>query len=172
MSDYLTWIIDIFDGKDHECLFKQLMTVPFRYSVQLDANILPCVRRFRRKMGRDYDGPRGTPTVLEVLCTLAVECEDQLMHNDDYGNRTTQWFWIMLYNLGVNIYDDEHYSDKIAEKVEERVDIFLDREYDYNGEGNIWTVNNPYYDMTRAPIWEQMNWYLTENYGEEFKMDI
>ena len=29
----------------------------------------------------------------------------------------------------------------------------------------------PYQDMRVAPLWEQMNWYLSENYFDEFKMD-
>lgn len=169
-SNYLDWIIDLFDGGDHLCLFRQLMTIEFRYSVQLDANLIPCVRRFREKMGRDYDGPKGPPTVLELLATLAVECEDKIMHNDDFGNRTTQWFWMMLYNLGVNIYDDIHYTDRTAEEIDDRVNIFLDREYDYYGEGGIFTVNNPYYDMRSAPLWEQLNWELNEEYRDEFRI--
>ena len=117
----MEWIIDLFDGYEHVCLFRQLMTIEFRWTVQLDANLLPCVRKFREKMGRDYDGPKGRPTVLEILATLAVECEDKIMHNDDFGNRTCQWFWMMLYNLGVNIYDDAHYTDRTAEEIDEKV---------------------------------------------------
>ena len=171
MSDYMSWILDVFDGHDHTCLFAQLMVIPFTYSVKLDANLFPCVRNFRAKMGRDYDGNTGEPTVLEILCTLAVECEDKIMHNDEFGNRTAQWFWIMLYNIGINIYDDACYNDRIAEKIEEKVDIFVNRMYDYYGDGGAFIVNRPYYDMREAPLWEQLNWYLTENYRSEFKMD-
>lgn len=170
-SNYMDWIIDLFDGGDHLCLFRQLMTIEFRWTVLLDGNLLPCVRRFRDKMGKDYDGPRGKPTVLEILATLAVECEDKIMHNDDFGNRTTQWFWMMLYNLGVNTYDDIHYSDKIAEDVDDKVNTFLDRAYDYYGEGGIFNVSKPYYDMRFVPLWEQLNWELNEKFSDEFKMD-
>ena len=171
LSDYMQWLIETFDGEDYQCLFKHLMTIPFRYSVQLDANLIPCVRDLRDKMGKDYDGPKGRATVLEILCALAVECEDHIMHNDKYGNRTAQWFWIMLYNLGINTYDDTHYNNRTAEDVDDKVDIFLDRAYDYYGEGSIFVVNRPYQDMRVAPLWEQMNWYLSENYFDEFKMD-
>ena len=169
-SNYLDWIIELFDGSDYTCLFKQLMSVEFRWSVQLDANLIPLVRRFRDKMGRDYDGPRGRPTVLEILATLAVECEDKIMHNDEYGNRTCQWFWMMLYNLGVNMYDDVHYNHRTAEDIDDKIATFLDRSYDYYGEGGIFTVNRPYYDMRLAPLWEQLNWQLNEEHSDEFKM--
>lgn len=171
-SNYFDWLIDLFDGEYHKCLFRQLMTIEFRWTVQLDANLLPCVRRFREKMGHDYDGPRGRPTVLEIFAALAVECEDKIMHNDDYGNRTCHWFWMMLYNLGVNTYTDDRYNDKIAEEVDEKVNYFLDREYDCRGEGGIFTVDRPYYDMRKAPLWEQLNWELNEEYGNEFKMEV
>lgn len=170
-SNYMEWIIDLFDGYEHVCLFRQLMTIEFRWTVQLDANLLPCVRKFREKMGRDYDGPKGRPTVLEILATLAVECEDKIMHNDDFGNRTCQWFWMMLYNLGVNIYDDTHYTDRTAEEIDEKVNFFLDRCYNYHGDGSIFNCNNPYYDMRSAPLWEQLNWELGEEYADEFKME-
>lgn len=172
MSDYLTWIIDIFDGSEYTCLFRHLMTIPFRYTVQLDANLLPCVRRFRSKMGRDYDGPRGTPTVLEIFCTLAVECEDKLMHNDDYGNRTCDWFWMILRNLDLDEYDDYAFSSRTAEIIDDTIDTFLDRGYDEYGDGGPFRVHKPYYDMRRAPLWEQLNWELNEEHAEEFKMDV
>lgn len=169
-TNYMDWIIELFDGSEHTCLFKHLMTIDFRWSVQLDGNLIPCVRRFRDKMGRDYDGPRGNPTVLEILVSLAVECEDKIMHNEEFGNRTCQWFWMMLYNLGINVYDDIHYTNRIAEEIDDKVDTFLDRTYNYYGEGGIFTVDRPYYDMRLAPLWEQLNWELNEKYSEEFKI--
>ena len=172
ISDYLAWIIDIFDGNDYTCLFSQLMTIPFRYSVQLDANLIPCVRKFRSKMGRDYDGPRGGPTVLEIFCALAVECEDKLMHNDDYGNRTCVWFWMILKNLELDDYSDDVYSSRAAEDVEDTINIFLDRGYDQWGDGGPFVVKKPYYDMRRAPLWEQLNWELNEEYADEFRMEL
>lgn len=171
-SNYLDWIIDLFDGYDHTCLFRQLMTIEFRWSVQLDGNLIPCVRNFRSKMGRDYDGPRGKPTVLEILAALAVECEDKIMHNDEFGNRTSQWFWMMLYNLGVNTYDDDHYTDRIAEEVDDKINTFLDRAYDEFGVGGIFIVDRPYYDMRKTPLWEQLNWELNEEYADEFRMEL
>lgn len=168
----MDWIIELFDGSEHTCLFKQLMTVEFIWHVPLDANLLPCVRRFRDKMGRDYDGPTGRPSVLEIFVTLAVECEDKIMHNDDFGNRTCQWFWMMLHNLGVNIYDDAHYNNRTAEEIDDKIQTFLDRTYDYYGEGGIFTCNHPYYDMRSAPLWEQLNWELGEEYADEFRMEL
>lgn len=171
-SNYMKWIIDIFDGEEHKCLFRQLMTIEYVWHIQLDANLLPCVRRFREKMGRDYDGPTDRPSVLEIFVTLAVECEDKLMHNDDFGNRTTEWFWKMLYNLGINVYDDAHYTDRISEIVEDKVQMFLDRTYSYYGDGNIFVCNNPHYDMRSAPLWTQLNWELCEEYADEFRVGV
>lgn len=171
-SNYIQWIIEMFDCAEHTCLIKQLMTIPFEIHVPLDGNLYPCVRAFRKRLRIGYDGPKGSPSVLEIFCALAVECEEKLMSNENFGNRTTTWFWAMLYNLGVNIYDDIHYTARVAEDVEDKVYMFLDRTYDYYGEGNIFTVNRPYYDMRVAPLWEQMNWWLTENYSEEFKMEL
>ena len=171
-SRYMKWIIETFDGETHTCLFRQLMNIEFTWKIQLDANLLPCVRRFRESMKGKYDGPTERPSVLEIIATLAVECEDKIMRNDDFGDRTTEWFWKMLYNLGVNVYDDIHYTDRIAEEIEDRVEMFLNRTYNYYGDGNIFVCNNPRYDMRSVPLWTQLNWELCEEYADEFRVGM
>ena len=32
-------------------------------------------------------------SVLEMILALAIRCEDTIMANVRYGDRTTQWFW-------------------------------------------------------------------------------
>ena len=126
----------------------------------------------RRSFGKGYDGPTDTPTVLELLASLSIECEDYIMRNEEFGDRTVQWFWMMLYNLGINIYDDIHYTVRTAEIIEEKVETFIERTYNYYGDGNIFVCNNPFYDMRSAPLWEQLNWELNEEYSDEFRVGV
>ena len=146
------------------------MFTPFRIVNRLDGNLFPCVRKMRRNFANGSIDTNEDPSVLEIIASLAIECEDYIMRNEEFGDRTTEWFWKMLYNLGVNVYDDEHYTPAIAEDISDKVDVFLDRTYDYYGEGNIFVCNNPHYDMRNAPLWEQLNWELNEEYSDEFRV--
>lgn len=78
------------------------------------------------------------------------------MDDPDVGDRTGQWFWSMLVSLGLGSMDDRKYSRSAVDGVLER---FLNREYDPNGEGGLFTVDNGR-DMRRTEIWYQMNYYL------------
>lgn len=170
-SEYLKWIFDVVDGWDYSAMLKQLHLVEFYSDVWLDENIVDKVYIFRDKMGADYDGPEGKPSVLEIFVTLAVECEDKLMHDDARGNRTAKWFWMILENLGIDRYDDIHYTANASEKISDIIDIFLERDYDYCGKsgGCAFPCEKPFYDIREAALWEQMNWYLSENYMDEFR---
>ena len=52
----------------------------------------------------------GPCSVMELLVGLARRMEHDIMENDDLGDRTPEWFHDMIKNLGLDIYDDKHYS--------------------------------------------------------------
>lgn len=117
----------------------------------------------REKYGYPGDVMDEPCSVLEMLIALACRIENQLMHNFDEGDRTAQWFWIMATNLGLNRLDDDNFDLDTADFF---VDRFLNREYNYNGEGGgLFVVENPRQDMRDVEIWYQVNWYLTEMDG-------
>lgn len=94
------------------------------------------------------------------MIALAVRCEEHIMDDPDIGDRTGQWFWNMIVSLGLGSMTDERFD---GEYVDEVVDIFLNREYERNGEGGLFTVNDTDRDMRNVEIWYQMHWYLNEN---------
>ena len=117
----------------------------------------------REKYGYPGDVMDEPCSVLEMLIALACRIENQLMHNFDEGDRTAQWFWIMITNLGLNRLDDDNFDLDVADFF---VDRFLNREYNSNGEGGgLFVVENPRQDMRDVEIWYQVNWYLTEMDG-------
>ncbi|MGN1370903.1 MAG: hypothetical protein ACI4XM_01285 [Candidatus Coprovivens sp.] len=96
-------------------------------------------------------------SVLEMMIALAIRCEEHIMEDPDIGNRTSEWFWIMIRNLGLHSMNDTRFN---IDKVDEIVSTFLYREYKRNGEGGLFIVDNLKRDMCDIEIWYQMCWYL------------
>ena len=175
LSKYLRNIIRlVYDnrfGKPYNELMFYLYSREFIWStdVPLDVNRAKDGIALREKYGYPGD-PNDEPcSVLEMLIALAVRIEDQFKTNYNEGDRTGQWFWIMITNLcndledGLSSLDDDHFNSEVAEFI---VNRFLYRQYEYNGEkGALFVVDNPGRDMREVEIWFQMNWYLSEQDG-------
>lgn len=103
-------------------------------------------------------------SVLEMLVALAVRCEEQIMTNPEYGDRTGLWFWTMMDNLGLSSITNDRYDAGVVYYI---VDRFMDREYDFDGmHGGLFHVPNPRRDLREVDIWYQMMWYLTSSIQE------
>lgn len=96
-------------------------------------------------------------SVLEMIIALAVRCEEHLMCNSELGDRTGQWFWGMIVNLGLGGMSDTKFDESKASYIVHR---FLEREYEPDGKGGLFTVPNDKRDMRDIEIWYQMNAYL------------
>lgn len=104
----------------------------------------------------------GKPcSMLEMFVALARRAEDNIMHDPDIGDRSGQWFWTMLQNLGLDVYDDYHYFDAEVERI---LDIFIHRRYARNGQGGAFPMPNDTRDLRKTDLWWQMNAYLEEHY--------
>ncbi len=99
-------------------------------------------------------------SVLEMMIALAFRVEEQIMDNSRYGNRTGQWFWVMVVSLGLGSMDDSRFDENYCKSV---IDTFLSRRYFPNGKGGLFTLLNPKRDMREVNIWTQFMWYLSEN---------
>ena len=167
---YYVWLIDI-ACKDrfakeisYSKLLKFLYGTEFRYSLSMDANRandgkslryrFACERSKYRDADLYLDGPCS---VLEMMIALALRCEENIMDDPTKGNRTQQWFWGMIVNLGLGAMSDDRY-DVIY--VSNMVNRFLDREYEPNGKGGLFTVNNCERDLRTMEIWSQLNRYI------------
>jgi hypothetical protein len=92
-----------------------------------------------------------------MMVALALACEEDIMDNTSYGNRTGQWFWGMIVNLGLGSMTDGRYDER---RVDEIIDRFLDRDYEPNGEGGLFTIRHCDRDLRDVEIWHQLCWYL------------
>ena len=154
-------------GQSYTKLFEYLYLRDFYWdntdlALQLDSNRARDGIDLRYKYGcsNDISDPCS---VLEMLIALAVRIENQYMTSYDEGDRTGQWFWVMISNLGLNRLDDDNFDEDMADLL---VDRFLNREYCEDGsEGGLFVIERPFQDLREIDIWTQANWYLGEMDG-------
>lgn len=171
-DEYFEWLFDLMcdrrfgRGISYRKLLTRLHNIEFTYSIPLDQNRAEDGVNLRHRYAStheyyDYDLIMnelvGPCSVLEMMVALAIRCEENIMDNPNVGDRTTQWFWSMVTNLGLGyMYDDEFDQELVDDKVR----IFLCRDYEPNGEGGLFTINNCRYDLRTVEIWHQLCWYL------------
>ena len=81
------------------------------------------------------------------------------MDDPEKGDRTGQWFWRMVTNLGLGGMTDTRYDKNEVTYILNR---FLRREYDRDGRGGLFTVKDPPTDLRKVEIWYQLWWSLDD----------
>lgn len=166
---YLDWINKTIEAPlEYDNLLLYLYNKPFEYTYEMDANRASDGRDLRYRFGYFNDVTdsdidlylnKGSSSVLEMMVALAIRCENDIMHDPEIGDRTPFWFWGMIFNLGLNVITNEFFNPV---KVDDILERLKNREYDKNGKGGLFTVNDTTKDMRTAEIWYQMSWYLDE----------
>ncbi len=149
-------------------LLSRLHETDFNYTIALDANRADDGIGLRYRFGyeRGYEDAviaacldNRPCSVLEMMAALCVRCEEHIMNDPDIGDRTGEWFWSMIKNLGLNDMDDLNFDRNYTDTV---INRFLNREYKRNGRGGLVTVHHRRCDLRSVEIWYQMMWYLDE----------
>ena len=172
-NDYFEWLSGLVCGDrlSKEVSYRKLLLylhqTEFRFIIRRDVNRakdgVDLRRRFALIQGDEelaeyLDGPCS---ILEMMVALALRCEECIMDDPHVGNRTGQWFWGMIVNLNLgSMIDDRFDTDYVAETLE----IFLDREYEPNGDGGLFTIKHCLEDLRDVEIWVQLLWYLDSLY--------
>lgn len=169
IDDYFEWMFDIVCGNryDHTISYRKLLShlydIDFTYIIPMDRNRANdgIDLRYRFALLNGYDDiPEcldGPCSVLEMILALAIRCEETIMDNPDYGDRTGQWFWGMLSNLGLARMTDDVFNEKIAVT---RIYNFMERRYEPDGRGGLFYIRNCPEDLRNVEIWTQLCWYL------------
>ena len=168
---YFEWLYDLVCGdatgfrrKSYEKLLMYLHDTEFRYVMLKDENRAEDGMDLRYRFANEHqtiddaDLYLGGPcSVLEMMVALALRCEENIMDDPQIGNRTGQWFWGMVRNLGLGPMTDDRFD---LQKVKCIIDTFLNRQYDQDGRGGLFTIYDCRYDLRDVEIWVQLCWYL------------
>ena len=168
-DEYFEWMCDLVCGHkfhrdiSYRKLLETLHGIEFTYSIPNDINRAEdgIDLRYRFALSQDQLGIelylRGPCSVLEMMVALAIHCEESIMDDPLIGDRTAQWFWGMITNLGLGSMTDNRFDERF---VENTIGIFLDREYEPDGRGGLFRIRDCDCDLRTVEIWWQLLWYL------------
>lgn len=184
---YFNWLVhrvslDDLDGRSYTHLAYLLHSMEFYWSNELDENREKdglYLRHFWFDVVNEEadarDDPRmifsfgalsGPCSVLEMLVALAVRIENDIMQEDDKGDRSPLWMYYMLFNLDLLGFDDDHIFDTTDSYVASIVRRMLDRKYDRDGHGSLFPLYARREDRREVDIWWQAQHWLTENFPD------
>ena len=171
-EDYFEWLYEGMCGNryskniSYRKLLEHLHNTNFRYTISNDKNRasdgIDLRYSFALSQGCEdepeliTDYLKGPCSVFEMMVALAQRCES-VMDDPKIGDRTGQWFWGMINNLGLGGMNDNRYNEQYVDDV---INTFLDREYKSNGKGGLFTIRNCEYDLREVEIWYRLCWYL------------
>ena len=166
---YFEWMYNLVCGERYarQISFRKLLMrlhdTEFTYLMDRDENRAKegIFLRYRFSLIYGYEDALeyldGPCSVLEMILALAIHCEENIMDDPAMGDRTRQWFWGMIVNLGLGSMMDENFD---RQYVEETVERFLNRDYEPNGKGGLFFIRDCKYDLREVEIWYQLNYYL------------
>lgn len=167
-NDYFQWMYDLvchnrFSKQiSYRKLLMHLNATEFKYTISKDSNRAYDGMDLRWRYSLLYDNPDvlhyidGPCSMLEMLVALAIKIED-IMDDPALGDRTQQWFWGMIVNLGLGSMVDERFDKKYVDYV---LDRFFNRNYKPDGKGGLFLIRDSDRDLRDVEIWCQLCWYL------------
>ena len=173
MRDYFEWLCGLVCDDRHPFeLYSELLSymfgTEFTYVIDMDGNRYEDGISLRYRFGNCFDltdtivnwfMSESPCSVLEMMIALCIRCEEHIMSDPDVGDRTSTWFWDMVDSLGLI---GQTNSRIRPERVQEVLADFLDRNYDPDGHGGLFTLRHSNVDLRDVEIWCQMMWYLND----------
>lgn len=149
-------------------LIKYLYMTEFKYVLPMDVNRCKDATailylKYLNDMGIEYDVRtvyEREVSVLEVLIALSFRCERDIM-GEPGSYEDDKWFWIMLENLGLFEYENDRFNEDDVNYILQK---WMNREFNYDGNGSIFPLFRPKRDQREIEIWDQMSDFLNENY--------
>lgn len=177
INQYFEWMYGLVYNKkiskrtSYRKLLYCLHNRDFDYILGLDGNRAEDGIELRYRFGNDFGYNQAIIasnlddrpcSVLEMMVALAHRCEESIMDDPDIGDRTWEWFWSMIKNLNLYSMDDKNFD---RDYVEDILTKFLNREYEPDGTGGLFTITSRNDDLRNVEIWYQMMWHLDEVIG-------
>ena len=169
-ESYYNWILSLLGPKCtlYSRLLRCLSNETFRYTIERDANRYSDGMDLRYKFEYDVgleqddipeDFVNAPCSVLEMMVALAMRMEENIMFDNDVGDRTGVWFWQMIDNLGLAEMTDGRYN---SDHVYYILNRFFQNAYDPDGIGGLFYLGDECGDARDMEIWKQMCFYVSK----------
>lgn len=178
---YFEWMASIVipDFKkriEYSSLLETLDGEEFLPSMDMDYNRLNDGKGLRWRFGIDNGFGRASVSsyldnkpcsMLEMMCALALRIEETIMLDPEIGDRTWFWFEEMVISLGLIDQTNTNFNHNW---VIFKINMFNRRQYNPNGRGGLFTIDDMSVDLRNLEIWYQMNLYIKQvDYRENAK---
>lgn len=187
---YLGWLIDFVESPEldrghHSYLYTQLLRTEFTWvddktnDLYMDENraddglylrqdYCDSFNVDRSELEQDLD-VHNKCSILEMMVAFAKRIDDEVMWDNEYGDRTPIWFGYMIYALRLDTYKDGSKYSWLG--VKRKLNKFLRRDYGLDGYGGLfyievddWRDVDEHFDyishfrpdMNRTELWQQM----------------
>lgn len=179
---YLVWLINLinadnYKGKSYIKLCSLLNKVPFEPVIKLDENRLSDVQSLLRetyiqsqsdwyRLTNDdiMELPTWPVSFLELIISLAMRMDLDFMREINGIDNTRIYFWVLVRNLGILEFDDEHWGEDAIISIVNRLNIVQDRKYDFNGNGGLFPLENAEMDQRNVQIWNQLCQFVNQRF--------
>lgn len=165
---YFDWLFDQVGSvpntrHTYRRMLERLFFKEFVWFIPNDDNRAEDGRDLRREFVRER-GIRGVDpdwmalgcSMLELFIGIARRLEFEA---EELGD-AREWFWVLINNLGLDLYPDNPYFS--AEPINEILDDMIWRTYRRNGRGGLFPLRRAQEDQRDVEIWYQLSAYLLE----------
>lgn len=162
---YLSWlyeqVADPNNTPTYWKVLKVLFTTEFVWIVQNDDNRIQDGKAIRLKFLYETGIDGADPEWVELGCSvleLMVGLSERLAFIAD--GEPHYWFWVLMENLGLARYNDRHRIPR--REIEDILTRVIFRQYEPNGHGGFFPLENTEKDQREVELWSQLNEYVTE----------
>lgn len=173
VSQYYDWLVSKISDDDYSPVYYtellgHLFEAKFYWVNPMDVSRIDDGIDLRYRFGREcgYSQAEIASTldirdcsILEVMVALAIRAEEHILGDNMLGDRTPEWFWVMVDSMGLSDYTDDHYDPGSANDI---LINMMNRDYSPTGEGSFFIVYDGT-DMRKEEIWYQMMHWINEN---------
>ncbi len=180
MKRYFDYLYKMgFSDDTHHKLAEYLFSIPYEWSLNMDENRMWDGIEMRHmfeevcKDDVDYDIDTcldgGACTMLEFFVGFAYRlCRDMFNHDILDMEFVPKLIQMWLNNLDIwDGWNDRDYDEDNEDSIGDKLDIWIELRYDYDGRcGGIFVINNPPDDLNETEMWVQASWWYNDYVGE------
>lgn len=170
--NYMQWLFAKTGLVGYDQLLGVLFATGFYAEMSMDSNRCDNGVALRHRFRNEFELPpdcfsqafyNKQCSVLEMIVALAIDLEERILYNTNYGDRTSKWIEEMLGNLGLMDYPDSKFDEDAVYSALWR---FMVHSYRPDGLGSLFWFPNINLDMRNLEIWEQALIYAKSKLNE------